>query len=155
MATVTSDGNPFRAEIEQILLAHQRTRHAKVLDGMKRGLTDAEMSQEAEAAGEPCSADSIAAERRIVRLTLDDQLISAPSDAEWQAGVYRELLNYECSPGLRQHIITQLKKLQQIGPNVSLTPKADVRLGAHDASRPEKPVQICSDCQQDHAGECL
>ena len=89
-----SHQNPFRGEIEQILLSHPRTRAAKVLAGMKRDLTNAEMSEEASAAGQPCSADSIAYVRKTVRITLDDGLVSAPSDAEWQANLYRELLNY-------------------------------------------------------------
>ena len=38
-----TDSNPFRAEIELILAEHQRTRFAKVLLGMNRGLTDAEI----------------------------------------------------------------------------------------------------------------
>ena len=81
---------------------------------MKRGLTDAEMSQEADAAGEPWSADSIAYVRRLVRLTLADELVPAPSDTEGQAGIYRELLNYQPSDELRQHIMARLTRLQQL-----------------------------------------
>ncbi|WP_234935293.1 hypothetical protein [Mycolicibacterium austroafricanum] len=88
----------IRAEIQQILIDHPRTRYAKVLLGMLRGLTDAEMAKEAAEAGEPISADSIAMVRRLVRLSLDDKLVPAPSDAEGQAGLYRELLNYEDVP---------------------------------------------------------
>lgn len=36
----------IRAEIQQILIDHPRTRYAKVLLGMLRGLTDAEMAKE-------------------------------------------------------------------------------------------------------------
>lgn len=146
--------NPFRSEMEQILIDHPRTRYAKVLLGMRRGLTDLEMSEEAHATGEPCRPDNITAVRRTVRLTLDDELVSAPSDAEGQAGLYREFLNYRRSPELHQHIMTRLTQLQQIGPNVRLTPLGDVRLGANDASRPEKPETICPDCFLVHAGEC-
>jgi hypothetical protein len=46
-----SDQNPFRDEIEQILLKHPRTRYAKVLIGMKQNLTDAEIAAAAAAAG--------------------------------------------------------------------------------------------------------
>ncbi len=35
----------IRAEIQQILIDHPRTRYAKVLLGMLRGLTDAEMAK--------------------------------------------------------------------------------------------------------------
>lgn len=147
--------NPLRAEIEQILLTHQRTRYAKVLSGMKRGLTDGKMSEEADAAGEPCSADSIAYVRRLVRLTLDDELVPAPSDAEGQAGMYRELLNYRRSPGLRQHIMTRLTQLQQLDRSVKLTPLGDVHLGANDAPQPAKPEQRCPHCNLVHNGECL
>ena len=58
--------NPFRAEIEQILLDHPRTRYAKVLSGMKQKLTDAEMVAAAAAAGEPVNQGRIAEVRRIV-----------------------------------------------------------------------------------------
>jgi hypothetical protein len=149
-----SDHNPFRAEIEQILLDHPRTRYAKVLSGVKRGLSDAEMSLEADAAGEPCRADSIAGARKTVRLTLDDELVSAPSDADGQAALYRELLNYSLSQELRQHIFTRLTQLQQMDPNVKMTPLGNVRLGSNDSPRPEKPEQTCPDCFLVHAGEC-
>lgn len=150
-----SDPNPLRTEIEQILLAHLRTRYAKVLDGMQRGLTDIEMSAEAEAAGEPCTAASIAGVRKIVGLTLDDEIVPAPSDAQGQAGLYRELLNYQRSPELRQHIATRLSQLQEIDPNVKLTALGDVRLGRNDASRVEAPQPRCPQCFTEHVGECL
>lgn len=149
-----SQQNPFRTEIEQILLSHPRTRAAKVLAGMKRNLTNAEMSQEASAAGQPCSADSIAYVRKTVHITLDDGLVSAPSDAEWQANLYRELLNYHCSPDLRQHIMARLTRLQQMDSNVKMTPLEDVYLGAKGVRRPEKSETPCPDCWEVHAGEC-
>ena len=52
-----TDANPFRAEIEQILVDYPRTRFAKVLLGMRRGLTDDEMAEEAQAAGESIRGD--------------------------------------------------------------------------------------------------
>ncbi|KAA1244084.1 hypothetical protein F0Q45_25155 [Mycobacterium simiae] len=140
--------------MEQILVSHQRTRYAKVLSGMKRGLTDSEMAQEADAAGEPCRADSIAYVRRLVRLTLDDELVPAPSDSEAQAAIYREVLNYRPSPELHQHIMTRLIQLRQIDPSVKLTPLGDVHLGANAAPRSEKPEQTCPHCFLVHNGEC-
>ena len=82
------------------------------------------MAKEAVAAGEPIPADSIAAVRRIVLLSLSDQLVTAPSEAEEQANLFRELLNHRCSPGLLQHITTRLTQLQAVGPNVKMTPRA-------------------------------
>ncbi|MCV7176155.1 hypothetical protein [Mycolicibacterium sphagni] len=149
-----SDHNPFRAEIEQILTDHPHTRFAKVLLGMKRGLTDVEMSQEATGTGEPIRADGIAAVRRIVRLTLNDEFVTAPSEAEEQANVYRELLNHPRSPELHQHINTQLTKLDGIGPNVRWTPLGEGRLGANDQPRGARPQQKCEKCNLYHAGEC-
>jgi hypothetical protein len=46
---------------------------------MNRGLTDADMAQEAHADGESIRADSIAAVRRIVLLSLNDELVIAPT----------------------------------------------------------------------------
>jgi hypothetical protein len=121
---------------------------------MKDGLTDVEMAQEADTAGQPTCADSIAAVRRIVRLTLDDELVTAPSEAEEQANLYRELLKYPRSPELRQHISTRLTQLRALGPNVRMTPLGDVRLGANDAPRSEKRETPCRDCFLIHSGEC-
>jgi hypothetical protein len=150
-----SNQTPIQAEIEQILLAHPRTRFAKVLSGMKRALTDEEMAQEADAAGESIRADSIAAVRRIVRLTLGDELVSAPSWAEEQANLYRELLNYPRSPELSQHLTTRLTQLRALGPNVRLTPLGEVRLGANDQPSREKLEPRCEKCFMVHNGECL
>jgi hypothetical protein len=55
----------------------------------------------------PRTPRSIAAVRRIVLLSLNDELVTAPSEAEEQANVYRELLNYSRSPELDQHITTR------------------------------------------------
>ena len=152
---MTDESRPFRAEIEEILVNHSSTRFAKVLKGMNRGLTDAEMATEAQAAGEPILADSIAAVRRIVRLILSDQLVTAPSEAEEQANVFRELLNHRCSPGLLQHITTRLTQLQAVGPNVKMTPLGAGHLGANAASQREKLGPLCPECNQFHSGECL
>ncbi|AGB26870.1 hypothetical protein Mycsm_06755 (plasmid) [Mycobacterium sp. JS623] len=154
-AEMMAEPNPFRAEIELILTEHPRTRFAKVLLGMRRGLTDGEMAQEAHAAKESIRADSIAAVRRIVRLTLNDELVTAPSEAEEQSNLYRELLNYPRSPELRQHISTRLTQLRALNPNVRMTPLGDVRLGANDQSRPERPESRCEKCFMIHNGECL
>lgn len=99
-------------------------------------------------------ADGIAAVRRIVSLTLSDELVTAPSEAEEQANMYRELLNYPRSLELDQHITTRLTQLRALGPNVRLTPLGDVRLGANDTSRPEKQKPACPDCHLIHPGEC-
>ena len=144
----------FRAEIEQILLAHPRTRYARVLEGMKQNLTDVQMAAAAVAAGEPVTVDRIVEVRRIVQQTLDDQL-ATPSEAEMQAGLYRELLNYRRSPELRQHVTTRLAQLRALDPSVKTTPLGDVRLGANDLRRPEKPEITCPDCYTVHNGECL
>jgi hypothetical protein len=149
-----SDRNLFRAEIEQILLAHSHTRAAKVLRWEKRNLDNAQMSHEASAEGEPCNAESIAHVRRMLRLTLADELVPAPSDAQEQAGIYRELLNHPRSPNLHQHIRTRLTQLKQMDPNVKLTPLEHGHLGANNVSRPEKQVPPCRECNLVHPGEC-
>lgn len=144
----------LREEIEQILTAHPRTRYAKVLAGMHRGLTDTEMSQEARDSGEPCSAESIAYVRRLLRLTLNDELVPAPSDAESQAAIYRELLNYQPTTELRQHVTTRLKRLQGLDPAVKLTPLGDGYLGAKTTPSLDRPEDKCPDCNLVHAGDC-
>jgi hypothetical protein len=146
--------HPFREEIEQILLKYPRTRYAKVLIDMKQNLIDTEIAAAAAAAGEPVQPDRITEVRRNVQLTLDDRL-ATPSEAEMQAGLYRELLNYPRSPELSQHIKTRLTQLQQLDPSVKLTPLGDVRLGASDVTRPQKPEPRCDKCFMVHNGECL
>ena len=147
--------HPFKAEIEQILTNHQRTRFAKVLAGMNAGLSDDEMAERANVERESIRADSIAAVRRIVHLCLNDQLVTAPSEAEEQANFYRELLNYKRTPELDQHIVTRLTMLQAIGPNVRMTPLGDVRLGGNPFPPPEKPEPSCPECNEIHRGDCF
>jgi len=149
-----SEQKPFRDEIETILLEHPRTRYAKVLIGMKQNLTDAEIAAAAAAAGEPVKPDRITEVRRNVQLTLDDKL-ATPSEAEMQAGLYRELLNYPRSAELDQRIKTRLTQLQQLDPSVKLTPLSHVHLGANAAPRPEPPETQCDNCCMVHNGECL
>jgi hypothetical protein len=145
----------LRSEIEQVLINHPRTRYAKVLIGMRAGLSDAEMAEESVKAGEPINGESVAAVRRLVRLSLNDELAPAPSDAAAQAGLYRELLNYARSPELTQHISTKLAKLRELDPKIPLTPLGHVHLGANDQSKLEEPEDPCPDCFLVHAGECL
>lgn len=150
-----TDTHSYTAEIEKILTDNQRTRFAKVLVGIKGNLSDQEMAEKSHAEGESIRADSIAAVRRIVQLCMNDQLVTAPSEAEEQANFYRELLNYRRSPELDQHISTRLTMLQAIGPNVRRTPLGDVRLGANTASRPEKLDPPCTKCNEIHRGDCF
>lgn len=89
---------------------------------MRKGLTDAEMAEEALQAGRPIKEPSIADIRRILRHTLNDTLVPAPSDAQNQAAIYQELLNYSTSPELAEHIMTRLNQLRQLDPAVKLTP---------------------------------
>lgn len=146
----------LRTEIETIMIDHQRTRFASVLAGMKIGLSDEDMAQQAHAAGEPIRADGVAAVRRIVQLCLDGRFVAAPSDAENQSNFYREMLNYRRSPVLDQYIRTCLTKLQAIGPNVRLTPLGGVWLGggggATATEKPEPPR--CPVCDLNHPGAC-
>jgi hypothetical protein len=151
---VTDKSRPFRAEIEDIIMNHSNTRFGEVARGVKKGLTDADMAEEAQAKGQPIRADSIAAVRRILRMTFDDELVTAPSDAEEQANVFRELLNHRCSEGLLQHIATRLTRLQAIGPNVKKTPLGAGHLGSNSSTQTERLGPLCPQCFQFHNGEC-
>ncbi len=146
---------PLLAEFESILLANVgRTRFSLVLAGMHRGLTNEEMSAEADRDGIPCSAESIGMVRRTLTLTLSDQLHPAPSDAENQSYLYREVLNYNHSPELHKHVMTRLSQLQAIDSNVKLTPLGDVNLGGGRHRRPERLPPLCTQCGTHHPGEC-
>ena len=144
------------AEFESILLAHfGRTRASVTLEGLHRGLSTEEMSAEADRDGIPCSAASIAMVQRTLMLTLADQLHPAPSDAESQSYIYREVLNYEHSRELNHLVMARLSQLKEIDPNVKLVPLGDVNLGRGAVRSVDKlPVQ-CPECWTHHAGECL
>jgi hypothetical protein len=145
----------IRAEIEQILIDNPRTRAAKVLIWMRDGLTNSEMAEASVRDGEPINAESAAMERRLVRLTLEDQIVPAPSDAAAQARIYRELLNYRRSDELTQHIRTKLATLRGIDPTIPDTPLGHVNLGGTDGTpQPPKPEEVCTHCFLVHAGEC-
>ena len=118
--------NPFRGEIQEVLRSNARTRYAKVLLGMERGLTDEQMAEEADRAGEPAQPATIRRAREAVRMTLDDELAADKDRAGSQGGLYRELLNYSLSLGLRQHVVTRIAQLQKINPQISAEPLNDV-----------------------------
>ena len=145
---------PLMEEFESILLANVgRTRFSITLEGMHRGLTNEEMSAEADRDGIPCLPESIANVRRTLILTLSDQLHPAPSDAENQSYLYREVLNYGHSPELHGLVMTRLKQLQAIDKNVKLTPLGEVNLGGHNKTA-ERLAALCTACNTHHAGEC-
>jgi hypothetical protein len=144
----------IRAEIEQILIDHARTRAAKVLIGMCNELTDADMAAASIEEGQPINAESVAAVRRLVRMTLDDQIVPAPSDAAAQAAIYRELLNYRRSDELTQHIRTKLAKLRAIDPTIPDTPLGHIVLGGPGGTPQGKPEEVCQQCFLVHSGEC-
>src|SRR5690242_10190205 len=121
---------------------------------MHRGVSDEEMSAEADRDGFPCSADSTPWSDATLLLTLSDQLHPAPSDAESQSCLYREVLNYDHSPELHKLVMTGLSPLKAIDPNVKLSPLGNVNLGGHDR-RADKLPELCTECWTHHAGECL
>ncbi|MEZ0343129.1 hypothetical protein ACAG25_24515 [Mycobacterium sp. pV006] len=125
-----------------------------MLEGMHRGLSNEEMSAEADRDGIPCSADSIAMVRRTLLLTLADQLHPAPSDAESQSYLYREVLNHDHSPELHKLVMARLSQLQAIDSNVKLTPLGNVNLGGGPHRRPDKLPPLCTQCGTHHPGEC-
>ena len=148
--------NELRAEIETIMTEHQGTLFAKVLVGMSNGLSNEEMSAQADSARQPIRADGIAAVRRIVAMCLNDDLVTAPSEAEEQANFYRELLNHQPSPELAQHITTRLTMLAAIGPNVRFTPLGEGTLGNPGPGLVDKPEPPrCPKCGLHHTGECF
>jgi hypothetical protein len=146
--------NPFRGEIQEVLRSNARTRYAKVLLGMERGLTDEQMAEEADRAGEPAQPATIRRAREAVRMTLDDELAADKDRAGSQGGLYRELLNYSLSPGLRQHVVTRIAQLQKINPRISAEPLNDVRLGANNRTGQRQVETTCEECFMVHAGEC-
>jgi len=146
--------NPFRAEIEQVLRTNPRTHFAKSFIDFEAGLTDADAAEAAAERGEAVKADRIVYVRETVRMTLCDELAPNKTRAASQGALYRELLNYGMSDGLRQHVKTRIAQLQQLDPSIAATPLENVNLGAHK-KRDAKPVALCSECFTEHAGECV
>jgi hypothetical protein len=60
---------------------------------MERGLTHAEMAEEAVRAGDDVRLERIGYVRETIRMTLDGQLADSTLRAQSQAALYRELLN--------------------------------------------------------------
>ena len=126
-----SSNNPFRAEIEQILRTHTRTRCAKVFLGMMQGLTDQEMAEASVADGNKVHPKRIASVRRSITSTLNDEHPNTKTQARMHAVLYRELLRYDISVELKQHAMTRLTQLQTIDPAIKLEPLGHVRLGSN------------------------
>jgi hypothetical protein len=82
-----SDQYQFRTEIEQILRKNTRSHFAKRFLGMQKGLTDAEMAEEAVRAGEGVRLERIAYVRETVCMTLDGQLDARLDIEHVDAGV--------------------------------------------------------------------
>jgi hypothetical protein len=114
------------------------------------------MRQEAENAGEGVSLARITYVRQTVAMTLEGELSNDTKErANSQAALYRELLNYQRSDNLHQHVITRLKQLQQLDPTISLEPLGDISLGANAKPAAAKSETQCEKCFEVHRGECL
>lgn len=146
--------NPFRDEIEQILRTNPRTHFAKSFIDLERGLSDEEAVNAAAARGEGVSAGRIAYVRETVRMTLRDELAQNKTHAASQGALYCELLNYGMSDELRRHVKTRITRLQALDPAIKGVPLGNVKLGANHR-RQERPLERCSSCFTEHAGECL
>lgn len=66
--------------------------------------------------GEAIQSGSIKAVRRIVRLSLNDELVTAPSEAEKQANFYREVLNFSRSSGAARCLDSDVRVSDSMAP---------------------------------------
>jgi hypothetical protein len=116
---------------------------------MKAGLTDEQIAVEMNV-----KPDRSARVRRTVLMTLADEPTASKTWASMRAALYRELLNYPISEGLRQHIDTRLTHYQGIDPTITTDPLGHITLGATPRPKPEKPQEPCNACNLVHNGEC-
>lgn len=141
--------NPHRAEIEQMLRAHKRSHFAQTFALMEAGLSDQEISIRMNVS--PQRSTRV---RKAVDKTLADEPIAAKTWANIVAAIYRELLNYPMSDGLRQHINTRIAQYQTIDPTIPSAALGNLVLGSQTRPRPERPQGVCADCRTEHSGDC-
>ncbi len=142
-------GNPYRAEIEKMLLTHTRSHFAQTFVHMAAGLSDEQI-----AAHMNVSPQRSTQVRKAVQKVLVDEPITAKTWAGMVAAVYRELLNYSMSDGLRQHVNTRIAHYQKIDPSISSAALGNLVLGSQIRPKPEKPQAVCPDCKLMHVGDC-
>ena len=145
----------LRAEIEEILRrSSDGLEHGAAFRLREQGLTDAEI-----AAARGVEAGSNRVWLRSLDALLTGTLPTSKTAAEKNSYGYRELLNHSRSDNLDRYVKAQLRKLQELNPNIRFDPlhtrPYPYRVGNKKAKR-EKPVgdAPCSLCGTLHAGEC-
>lgn len=141
--------NPHRVEIEQMLRTHTRSHFAQTFVHMEAGLSDQQISAEMNV-----SAERSARVRKAVQKVLADEPIVAKTWATIVAAVYRELLNYNMSDGLRQHARTRIAQYQMIDSTISSAALGNLVLGSQSRPKSEVIREVCSECNTAHNGDC-
>ena len=139
----------LQSEIEGILQTSQK-RHGVVYREMTEGLGHEEMATR--------HGKTPAHMKRFVtsvRHILDGTMPSTSLVLTNSYG-YRELLNYQPTHDLYEHVAAWLKRLRQVKPEVSFEPLDGHALPevAKDKRRAEVVEKVCPQCYMVHPGEC-
>lgn len=141
--------NPYRVEIEQMFRTHTRSHFAQTFVRVEAGLSDEQISVEMRVS--PQRSTRV---RKAVQMVLADAPISAKTWATIAAAIYRELLNYTMSDGLRQHVNTRIAQYQRIDPAIPSAALGNLVLGSNVRPKAERTHDVCPACQIAHGGEC-
>lgn len=140
MGTLTP---PLRAEMERILRAPENdTRHAMAFRGLNAGHSANDLARQW---GKSASYASMVL--RSVRLMLDGDIPDRPSIALTNSFGYRELLDFQPSAALRDHVFACLQALRACNPRVRLEPMG-IAVYAERAMTPglRRPPSYCGMC---------
>ena len=148
MSALTAE---LRTEIERILLAAKDdNRHAMAFGGLNRGLGTKEMGADWNK-----SQSYVSMVLRSLRLMLDGELPDRPSIVLTNSFGYRELLDYNPSAALREHVTACLRLLRERNPRVRLEPMGKVTFYDGATTRPQhRPVTYCKGCFLMQPCEC-
>jgi hypothetical protein len=151
MNTLTPE---LRAEIAQHLRASSDIRGGMILRDMERGLTVEQI-----ASSQRTTVDNARNYVRGIEDMLSGRLPTTPSSALKASRGYRYLLGCDLSPALRSHVMSCLRQLAAINPEIRV--EEPLRAGTlHDAGTlacKAAAIQAtaCPMCQLVHAGECF
>jgi hypothetical protein len=126
-------------------------RHGEVFRAMERGLDVDQMD---------ASRGNARKFRNSVEAMLTGTLPTTKSAALVNSYGYRYLLGCDLSPELRSHTTTFLRQLNAINPEVRINEALQIRaLPGTTArrradNRPAQVIQVCPQCNLQHAGEC-
>ncbi len=142
----------LRGEIEDILRrSSDGLEHGAAFRLREQGLTDAEIAAER---GVEIGSNRVWL--RSLDALLEGYLPTSKTAAEKNSYGYRELLNHQRTDALDRYVMTQLRKLKDLNPEVRFDPLNTRPYQYRKGNRKQESVigEICPFCGTVHPGEC-